>query len=328
MLRPPGSYLKASIAAAGWFAAPGHPGYVRLAAITVALGLSGAAVNVLNDLLDRDKDAVTAPELPLPSGMVTLLEALVVLGVLVLVVLAGVLVASMSILRFFLGLVPMIAACAVVAAYSLCKPVWIGPPLLAATAYVMVPLDAWVVAGGGGDTIALVLAYSCCFGFAANFLAALRDAANDPAVGNKSVAVRFGVDRTLLGAMAFDLSGVCWAAAIAWSIGNLDSVAPWAISVGVLVAASYAWVWRRRRGIADGRSEGLAALRPANFARWSTVVLLVGVFAPPVAAVVAVVTILSLGLLIPAYRRRILRGELRAEMFNEVGVGAPQQQMA
>src|SRR5262249_2677360 len=104
MLRPPGFYVKSSIAAAGWFAATDHPGYARLVAIPVALGLAGGVVNVPNDVLDRKKDAVTAPELPLPSGIVTLPWALALLALLAFGVLVGVALATQSVPRFLIGL--------------------------------------------------------------------------------------------------------------------------------------------------------------------------------------------------------------------------------
>jgi 4-hydroxybenzoate polyprenyltransferase len=314
MLRPPGFYVKSSIAVAGWLVAPGHPGYARMIAIVVALGLSGGVVNVINDVLDREKDKVTAPELPLPSGMVTLPWAAGLLAVLAAGVLVCVGLASISVERFALGLVPLLGAGVVVGAYSLLKPVWFGPPLLAAMIYALMPLDAWVVAGAGGGQIAYVLGFAVCFGIAANFLAALRDVAADPGVGNRSIAVRFGVDRVLGAASLADLGAVVCAAALARARGELGAAAVWALLTALVVGAGYAWAWRRRGRTAAGRDAGLVSLRPANFARWTSVVLVVGVLSVPVALVVAAAITLSFGLLIPAYRRRIMQGQLRAAM--------------
>lgn len=187
----PGSLLTGFIAAPGWLAARHPPSDGRLVAMIGAVTIGRALAAIANDILDEEKDRVTAPKLPLPSGLVTVPQAAITAGTLTIILLGLVWIAAGGLPQFLAGVIGIAAGGAVFGSYSFVKPYALISIIVTGVAYMSAPLTAWLVAGGGWSaTIAFVLVYSLLRGFAANVFSTLRDVDRDGDVGNLSVAVR------------------------------------------------------------------------------------------------------------------------------------------
>jgi 4-hydroxybenzoate polyprenyltransferase len=309
MMRP-FFFISAVAVPAGWLAADDPPGEGRLLALTAALALAGGAVNVLNDILDADKDRRTAPELPIPSGLLTLTAATGLLGGLTLAVVGLFALGAPSLARLGAGLAVIGLGVTIVTAYSVLKSERLLAPLAAACAYASLAVTGWLVAGGGGGPIAAVVACTLVFGVARNLLAAVRDVDADRSVGNESLAVRLGAPGTLRLAAALDVAAHACVVAVAAPRAGALALAAIAASLAVTLLA-YRRTFGLMRGAAN-RAQRSRALWSAGLARWTSQFVLVGVLSVPVGLATAAAACLLAALCTPrAYERRLVGGALR-----------------
>lgn len=192
-----------------------------------AVAMRGAGC-ALNDIVDRDFDAQVERTRgrPIPSGQVTVLQAVIFMAILLMIGAAVLL--SLGRLAILLGLAILV----IVALYPFMKRVTYWPQIFlglnfnwgavvawaAATGHVAAP--AWALYGGG---IAWTLFYDTIY--------AHSDKADDMAIGVKSTALRFGADSKtwLAGFGALALFGFTLALVLAgarlWSYGFIAGAA-------------------------------------------------------------------------------------------------------
>ena len=192
-----------------------------------AVAMRGAGC-ALNDIVDRDFDAQVERTRgrPIPSGQVTVLQAVIFMAILLMIGAAVLL--SLGRLAILLGLAILV----IVALYPFMKRVTYWPQIFlglnfnwgavvawaAATGHVAGP--AWALYGGG---IAWTLFYDTIY--------AHSDKADDMAIGVKSTALRFGADSKawLAGFGALALFGFTLALVLAgarlWSYGFIAGAA-------------------------------------------------------------------------------------------------------
>jgi 4-hydroxybenzoate polyprenyltransferase len=303
--------MYAIVAPAGWLVAAHPPGPLRLLAITAAIAISGGASNVFNDILDAEKDATTAPELPLPSRLVTFNQAATLLGGLALVVVTLLALASTSVERFAAGAALIAAAAVAAAIYPFAKRWAVVPLVLKGIAYADIPLAAWAVAGGGPvGPLLPVLAFAFFFGIASNVHATLRDVDADGLVGNQSISVLLGPERALKLAALLDFIAASMILVVGATQERLAIGAALAGTVLLALAITYASVQRRQAG-AHGRRERTTSVRPVDHARTASQVAVVMAVSLPVGAVVGAVAAWVVAFLGPRYRRRVMAGGLR-----------------
>jgi len=298
---------------AGSFAAADTPSPVELLAAVFATVLAGGLAVVMNDILDRKKDEVTAPELPLPSGVVTLAQALAFAAALTICTIGLWAVASTTLLGWVLALVISGFGGLLVVLYSFAKPFGLVGPLVGGLAYTTIPVAAWAAAGRGEGSypIEIVGIYALLIGTGGIIHAAIRDVDTDGEVGNLTVAVRLGPRGALsLGTAFYLASTVC----VAWA-GIVDSrtAAGIALSVATILTILYAHLTAHRRmsGSAAGRATRVNAMRPVTLSRLACHLAMIAIASPLLAAAVGAVSLVVIPLQIVGYRARIYRGGLK-----------------
>jgi 4-hydroxybenzoate polyprenyltransferase len=318
--RPP-TVATGLIAVPGWLAAAPSPAYGRLAAMVGAVMMGRAIANVVNDVLDEKKDRLTAPELPLPSGLVGRLQAILLGGVLVLCQLALVFVAAGGSWRHFVfGIAGCTAIGVLVALYSLVKPYPALAVPVTGLAYLSCPVTAWLVAGGGWSTeVWMVFAYALCRGTAANVFSTYRDIDRDAAVGNYSVAVRLGHRRAF--GLGISLEGLGALFVLGIAVARQEVV----FGAAVFIASAALLVWAslitmRSPGATDADDRSLLIF-PLRVARNHVAIVLVQSLSVGLAA--AAITGVAWAME-PLYTRRIIEGRLR-EAVDARGKQEPRQ---
>lgn len=304
--------------APGWLAASDPPGVGGLIAIMATAALSRAGANVINDIVDSEKDRVTAPELPIPSGVVSLGQAVLTAGAIAGAMMITSALASVSLLAYVGCLAALFAGAVLTVLYSLAKPYLLLAPIVAAGVYVCLPLAGWLAAGAGSlIPIALVLAFQFVYGIAGNVQAGLRDVEADGEVGNRSIAVHLGARKALLLGGAMEVLAHATIVAVGFSIGRP------ALATG-LVAVSLCFVVSAYAAALDdfeqagGRAEWAVASRRLILSRQGGPIALVGTFSVPVAVCTAGIGILLLRFLTPAYSRRIVDGRLASALSSRL----------
>jgi 4-hydroxybenzoate polyprenyltransferase len=320
------SIWMAIMAPAGSLAARHWPSPLEAAAAALATVLAGGLAVVINDILDRGKDEVTAPELPLPSGLVTLSQALTFAAFLVAVTIGLWGLASTSLLGFALALVVSGIAGMLVVLYSFVKPFGIVGPLVGGCAYATIPVAAWFAAGWGAGqySIVTVIVYAILIGTGGIIHAAIRDVDSDAEVGNRTVAVRLGAERALdLGTFFY----VCSCGCIIWTgLETSDVLAGVTLTVVAVAAVLEAHRIAKRRqveGGTAGRVMRVRALRPATLSRLFCHVALIALISPLLALTIAVLAAALLPLQISGYRSRIYHGGLKRSLESCGGSVAP-----
>ncbi|HEY3827828.1 MAG TPA: UbiA family prenyltransferase [Solirubrobacteraceae bacterium] len=305
----------------GWLAARHPASDWKLLAAAVATALAGGLAVVINDILDRKKDAVTAPELPLPSGVVTLPLALLTAATLAVCIVGFWRIASVSWVAWAYVLGVAALGGALVVAYSFAKPYGIVAPAVAGCAYATIPACAWLATGGGRGAYPVILAllYAMLIGAGGTIHAALRDVETDAEVGNWTVAVRLGPERTLrLGSILYGSATMC-VLVVALTGGHPDSRVPLVAlaALGIVSAHTYAARLQLRSGTL-GRAGRAKAMRPATLSRLGSHLALIAEGSVPIAAVVGCASAVLLVAQIFGYRRRIFQGGLRHSLERAV----------
>ncbi|SFB04536.1 4-hydroxybenzoate polyprenyltransferase [Amycolatopsis marina] len=304
------SFMLAVLAVPPWLIAATPPGTPHLLALVVAVAAFGGFVQVVNDLLDRTDDAVTAAYLPLPARLVSVRQAGAVAAVAGAVALIGVALASTSPLRFVGGTGALLAVTGMLVAYSRLKKRPVLGPVTHAAMTTVLSAGCWLCAGAGRPHLAAaVLATTFLFGMAGNLNSGLRDVDQGGAT-ERTVAVLCGPGPTLLLVAAVDLLCLVLVVVLAVALNSpLWIVLP-------LVAGAVGWrvvaltrvlPLATRHG--QDRAERLTSLKNASLSRIATQLALYAVLSVPLAVAVAA-AIWPLSRLDSVYARRIVRGEL------------------
>ncbi len=302
------------IVVAGWFAAADGTWSLRLCFAILALMLAHGASNVINDIADLEQDQVTKSWMPLPSGIVDLRQAVVTLAVISAAVVGLVAAASASPQSFVAALALLVLGGLLVIAYSLMP----GGRLALAVAsvpYVLVALTGWTLAQRGGAEILAVVAGVWLYGVASQVHAAIRDVDTDADVGNRTVAVRYGPERSLVLAAACDVGANLAALAAAAAAGRLALVAPLAaLSVGATAVAYRRAARRQASSALQGRFARVKSMRGLALVRYGALAALVAAFSPGGAAALCLAAAVTIPLL-RRHERRVVGGGLRQRLF-------------
>jgi 4-hydroxybenzoate polyprenyltransferase len=173
-------------------AAHGRPGGRALLLIAAAIIGSQATVGVVNDLRDRDLDAIAKPHKPLVAGRATVRGAASVGGVMLLLAL----VAGAAIGR--LSLLFVIAMTAAGLVYDL----WLKRTALSFLPYIfglpLLPIWAWISVRDAPPRLWLTYPLGVLVGFGLHLANALPDAERDRAGGIRGIVQVVGVRTALL----------------------------------------------------------------------------------------------------------------------------------
>jgi geranylgeranylglycerol-phosphate geranylgeranyltransferase len=310
----PSSVVTGLLAIPGWLAAKAPPPTDRLVAVVGALMLARLVVNLVNDIVDREKDRVTAPEFPLPSGLVTVSQAVAAVIVLMgcLVGLLG--IASGTWLRFSLGAGTIALGFVLAVVYSLVKRYAFLSLAVTAGVYLCVPLTAWLIAGAGWSTeILIVFGYAILRGVSANIFSTLRDIELDGAVGNRSIAMRLGSARAL--ALAFSIEVVVAFCVLGVALTRHRAALGLLVVAVVLSLLAVGYITTcRRQEVASTRTDRAIAAVPMNIVRHFVPIALVQSL--PVGLVAILVRALAAPIdIFPLYERRVIDGALRRSLL-------------
>jgi 4-hydroxybenzoate polyprenyltransferase len=168
-------------AAFACLAARGWPGWRALLLIVAAIVGSQATVGVVNDLRDRDLDAVAKPHKPLVAGRVSVRGAYVIGAAMLLVALvAG---GALGVTSFFL-VIAMTAA-------GLIYDLWLKRTAVSFLPYILgmpiLPIWAWICVRPAPSRLWLTYPLGVLIGFGLHLANALPDAERDAAGGVRGV---------------------------------------------------------------------------------------------------------------------------------------------
>ncbi len=200
LTRPQSLFSQVPIALAAWSIGSGGLGSdqaVRVLALVIFLMAFQGAMFVVNDIYDSQKDLISAPYMPIPSGVVTrnlaIAEALLLGAIFALSFFA----ASQDMFAAIVVLATIPPALATMKLYGATKSAWFSP-LLGFTTFASAALWAWLLAGRQNPKAFLVLfIVAGLHGIHANIRAQLRDIEGDPKAGNRTLASRLGARKAM-----------------------------------------------------------------------------------------------------------------------------------
>lgn len=319
----PNFYSHSVSALVGLYAASGRPTVAEIVGLIVFIASMGGLTQLLNDILDHEKDAVTAPYLPIPAGLLPLRSARVGAAALLVVAFGGLLLATGPTIRFVWVLGATTLSVVASIAYSVFKEYGILASAFAALVYSSSALAGWLVGGLGGTAIVLVLLDAFFSMFFGNTWAALRDVDADAKVGNRTLPVRIGAFPAFVYSYALSTISLGFLVALALTVpGGHQALVPITLLI-VWVLANGPRVGRTFRIADRGRSQRSKDLRPLfNANAWRNCVAL-AVFSLP-AGLIAFVALESINAVQRrGYRRRLLEGGLAADAGLDVTLATP-----
>ena len=288
----------------------------RLLALYAVFALAGGALFIVNDLMDVEGDKVTAPYLPLPSGLLSRKVAWVSVAV----YFAGALIfLYLACARF--GLFVTCLAVLVVAVmgsmgYSKYKKEGIVASVLAAVPQAIIPaVIGWLVAGGGPAwRLVAVLSYGVFAGVSNNILAALRDVDLDASIGNRTLPVRIGAPAAFRQAANLAFAALAVVVVLAATVRGGAWAWLFTVIAGVVLWQGYRLAAARFAQLQRGRRQRMGDLRLFKTGEYVRHAAMVAVF-NPVVAIVAFAYLLS-GFVIGyrLYHRRLTGGAIRDAM--------------
>jgi 4-hydroxybenzoate polyprenyltransferase len=174
----------------------GQAQYGRLIGACLFVALLGGGLSIVNDILDAPGDAVTAPYLPLPAGLLRAGEAWMCACALVITSLAVLFIIAESLIRFMICIGLVISAALLIGLYSRLKQSGIVASVVIAIPVSLAGVISWILAGAQHYMrFAILCCYFLLITVAGNISAALRDVDLDGKVGNLTVPVRIGGPR-------------------------------------------------------------------------------------------------------------------------------------
>lgn len=197
-----------------------------LARALVGVACAQVAIGALNDYHDRAHDALTQPTKPLARGVIVPWEALVIVAI-----------GSIGVLALLgpLGVIPCILG-VLIEGLGLAYDLWFKGTIVSALVYAvyfpLIPLLAWALFGGWAPFLPWLLPFAAPLGVAMNIANSLPDLEGDIAMGARGLPHLLGLRRGLL---------VCWltpfvALALIWAL-DLTRLVPAGLA-GMLVATA------------------------------------------------------------------------------------------
>lgn len=283
---------------------PVELGFITLFAVSMQLIISS-----LNDVYDAPRDSLTAPYLPIPSGLVTRGQAVL------LPIAAGIILA--------LTLVPLAddAGAVLLIGLTACVGVGIGSlygrtkssawsPLLASTGSVGAALWGWILSDREELVLLILVAMAMVLhGVFMNLINQLRDIDKDPDAGNYTVGARKGWRVTLAWASTARVLECGALATLAAgsnaSLRGLAAIAPLLpLAFGIRRAAGLQPQFR------PGRLGSTSVLDPFRLSTLLAEIVLLFVLSPATALVIGSTMWLWYRLIRPLYDRRVVTGGL------------------
>lgn len=323
------SNLATWAAVIGWLAAdPGLASWGRMLALVVGIIALNGAMFIVNDILDADGDAVTAPYLPLPSGLLSLRQAWIAMATGLLISVVTVVVAAPSGGRLAVAAGLLVLGVILSAAYSKVKDFGIWGSLTVALPQSVPAAAAWVLAGGGrvGEAL-LVLAYLLLASVSNNILAALRDVEKDPEAGYRTLAVRIGATGAFHAAALTGFSALVPVVVLA-----VTRPGWWALAFAGAGAVIHVFCYPRLlRNFAEperGRTQRLADQRLWKLGEYIKHSSVIAVFDPVAGLVAGVVLYACLRGGYHVYNIRLVGGAIRRSLRGPAGSERPAEPSA
>jgi chlorophyll synthase len=197
--------------------------------VILGVALLAGASQIINDWADREKDAVTAPYLPIPAGLIsaTLAGWACSLILVLALILIGLGTPGVSARLMAFSVVTGIAAC--VYLYSAMKHM--GP---IASIFIALPYAAPAalgrIAGGGGWSRVIALLF-CDFFLTmlfSNTFAAIRDLDRDGEVGNRTLPAMIGARA------AFAISGALLVVSMGVTVSVFVAAGDWSLKIALV----------------------------------------------------------------------------------------------
>ncbi|MGW2279225.1 UbiA family prenyltransferase [Streptomyces sp. NPDC001770] len=309
----------------GWYAADpsGRPALWHLIALCGYVAFAGGALFIVNDILDADGDATTAPYLPLPAKLLTTRQSWSWAGVYLVAGLLCLALASGSALRLATGLGITVAGVVASMAYSKVKEDGIIASLMMTVPQTLPGVIAWLLAGRGPVwQLLLVIAYCMCACVSNNILAALRDVDLDGEVGNLTLAVRMGGPAAFRLASGIAFAGLVPVVALAVLVEDGWWALPFAAVAAALMASCRRRTLRHFETPGRGRVQRMKDMKQFKFGEYVRHAAVAAAFAPVAATVAGVVMYASLYFGHRLYTRRLIQGGIRSALDRLAASGA------
>ncbi|MGH3937704.1 MAG: UbiA family prenyltransferase [Pseudonocardiaceae bacterium] len=296
----------------GWVVAdPELDHGLRLAALYVAIVGMNGALFMINDILDAEGDAVTAPYLPLPSGLLTLRQTWIAVGVTAVAAIGSLALASGSTARFGVNLGLVLSGIVLSMVYSKVKDHGLLGSITVAVPQSLPAVIAWVAAGGGAvGSLLLVLAYCLLASVSNNILAGLRDIDRDPEAGNRTLAVRIGAPAAFRVAAILGFTGMVPVVMLAMTVDSGWWAAPYLVVAAGIHALCYPRLIRCFAKPERGRTQRLADLRLFKLGEYVRHSAVVAAFNPIAGLVTGVFLYTCLRGGYTMYNRRLVNGRI------------------
>jgi len=239
LTRPHIAFSKVPMAAAGWVVGRGANATSPAQAALLVLLLTSMQMLmfVVNDLNDAQKDRVTAPYLPIPSGLVSRATAIAEAGLLAAIFLGTAFLLAPNRWTFIVVLATIPAALGTLAFYSRTKAAWFSS-LLGSLGSASFVAWAWFLAGHHQPrAFVLLFAVASLHGMHANLRSQIYDIEGDPKAGTMTLSARLGPRRALQTAAFVRIVELLAIGALVWIYGKATG-ALWLVpTVGLLVFA-------------------------------------------------------------------------------------------
>jgi 4-hydroxybenzoate polyprenyltransferase len=302
----------------GWYAATpdvGHPAVWHLVALCCYVALAGGGLFIVNDILDADGDATTAPYLPLPAGLLTVRQAWVWAGIYLAAGLACLVAACGSLERLAYGLGITVIGVGASIAYSKVKEDGIVASFMMTVPQTLPGLIAWLLAGRGPIwSLLLVIAYCVCACVSNNILAALRDVDLDGEVGNLTLPVRIGGPAAFRIAVRIAFGALLPVAVLAIAVPGGWAALPVGLAAAVVMGSCARRTLRQFEMPGRGRLQRMKDLRQFKFGEYVRHAAVVAAFSPGAAFVGGVLMYAALYFGGLVYGRRLINGGIRRSL--------------
>ena len=308
--------LSASAIAGGGLVGSGI-GHVLL--LIVFLTTFQAAMFVINDLHDADSDKVSAPYMPIASGVMTRRAALFEAIALGAVFLGCIFLLAQDWFGRLAVAATIPAALGTMKLYGATKSSWFSP-LLGSTTFASAALWSWLLSGHRNAITFLVLfIVACLHGIHANLLAQLRDIEGDPKAGHLTLAAQWGPRPTMWVAASVRLVEL-FAVAVLWFVGGAEKGWMWLLPAVFL----FVFVLTRMREVYASRRDRLGqtkALSSWIYVSFLTEVAVLGVVQPLIALPTAIFMFAWFKVVRRGYYYRLVGGRLATEVLATRQIG-------
>jgi 4-hydroxybenzoate polyprenyltransferase len=309
------------LAVTGWACTKENFDLPRLLALIGFIGLMTTITLMINDLLDQDDDAVTAPYLPLPAGLLNQKEVILAIALAFASAAALLYYASLNSIVFLIVICLTLFAFVAAGLYSQLKHTGGVASIIVSITYLTAPIIGWLLAGNRSLYIIPVLLYTLFLSFSGNILAALRDIDKDPLVGNYTLPVRIGPGRAFTLVAILDCIDSVLIGWIAFTAPHGYFSLLLLIPVAIFMGCSFHSTLRTFGESGRGREQRLADLHVWRLGKHFKSISLLCIFSLPLGMIVGgllegVVPFWKMG-----YERRIVNGELVRAYKEQSGLG-------